>query len=123
MDSLKSEFRPELLNRLDNIIVFHPLSREQIGQIIAIQLDHLKNRLAKDGYKIDFSPQVNDILTEKGYEPSFGARQIRRAIAEQIENPLSEAILSGQVKKNRLTVLRVRAKKIIFSTQKTEAAK
>jgi ATP-dependent Clp protease ATP-binding subunit ClpC len=93
-DELNRVFNPEFLNRLDDIIVFHPLDREHIAQIVTILLREVQRRL---GDEVRLTPAALDFLVEKGYDQSFGARPLRRAIQRHIEDPLSEKILLGEI--------------------------
>jgi ATP-dependent Clp protease ATP-binding subunit ClpC len=99
MQSLKERFRPEILNRLDKIIVFRPLGREQIRQIVDLQLSELAERLQNEGVSIIVDQKVKDLIAEKGFDPHFGARPIRRTIADFLEDPLSEKMIEGRLKK------------------------
>jgi len=95
-DMLKQFFRPEFLNRIDEIIVFHPLSREQLTRIVDVQLDHLRKRLAARGLTLQISEEATRLLGEEGYDPSFGARPLKRVIQQRLENPLAGLILKGE---------------------------
>jgi ATP-dependent Clp protease ATP-binding subunit ClpC len=86
-------FNPEFLNRLDDIIVFHPLSREHISQIVSILLKEVQRRL---GDEVKLTPAAVDFLVEKGYDQNYGARPLKRSIQRYIEDPLSEKILLGE---------------------------
>lgn len=92
-DELKKYFRPEFLNRLDEIIVFHGLAKEQLGQIVKLQLALLQSRLNKSGYDLKVGPEAIVKIVEEGYDPHFGARELRRSIQREIENRISDAIL------------------------------
>jgi ATP-dependent Clp protease ATP-binding subunit ClpB len=94
-DMLKDHFRPEFLNRIDEIIVFHPLSKEQITRIVDVQLEHLRKRLAQRGMKLVLSDDARKLLADEGYDPVYGARPLKRVIQQRIENPLASKILSG----------------------------
>ncbi len=96
---LKEEFRPELVNRLDKIIVFRALDKTDLKKIIDLNLEALSKRLANQGYVLKFGPKIKELILEKGFDPAFGARPLRRAISDLIEDPLSEEMLSGRVKK------------------------
>ncbi|MBI4114996.1 MAG: ATP-dependent Clp protease ATP-binding subunit [Candidatus Omnitrophica bacterium] len=96
MDEVKKVFRPEFLNRVDDIIVFHPLRREDLEQIIEIELKELKNRLRDKKIEITLSPEVLKFLIDKGYDAQFGARPLKRTIQRYVENVLAEEILSGK---------------------------
>ncbi|MDO5651705.1 MAG: ATP-dependent chaperone ClpB [Moraxella sp.] len=95
MESVNQHFRPEFINRIDEIVVFHPLGQAQMAGIASIQLDRLKQRLAERDIKIEFSEAALDKLVAIGYDPVFGARPLKRAIQQEIENPLSIKLLSG----------------------------
>jgi ATP-dependent Clp protease ATP-binding subunit ClpB len=96
MDIVSTKFRPEFINRIDEAVVFHSLGREQIRAISNIQLDHLRARLADRELGLVISESALDLLGEAGFDPIYGARPMKRAIQQQIENPLAQAILSGQ---------------------------
>jgi ATP-dependent Clp protease ATP-binding subunit ClpB len=95
MDIVSAKFRPEFINRIDEAVVFHSLGREQIRAICNIQLEHLRNRLADRELGLVVSESALDLLGEAGFAPIYGARPMKRAIQQQIENPLAQAILSG----------------------------
>ncbi len=90
-------FRPEFINRIDEVVVFHPLGREHIARIAQIQLQRLYKRLEDRGYSMTLSPQALELLSEAGFDPVYGARPLKRAIQQEIENPLSQQILSGKL--------------------------
>ncbi|NMA66796.1 MAG: ATP-dependent Clp protease ATP-binding subunit [Clostridiaceae bacterium] len=105
MTELKKTFRPEFLNRVDEIIVFHPLSREEIKEIATLMLAETAKRMADNNIKVTFSDDIKDYLAEKGYDKTYGARPLRRTIQEQIEDTLAEAILDERVKEgDRITI-------------------
>jgi ATP-dependent Clp protease ATP-binding subunit ClpB len=93
---LQMQFRPEFLNRIDEIVVFHPLSREHLAEIVAIQLRHVAARLAERGYTLEVSEAAREFIAEAGYDPDFGARPLKRAIQRELEDPLALKILSGE---------------------------
>ncbi|GAD01527.1 ATP-dependent chaperone ClpB [Agarivorans sp. B2Z047] len=97
MGVLAQQFRPEFINRIDESVVFHPLAHEQIRTIAGIQVQRLVPRLEEKGYKLEFSDAVLDKLGQAGFDPVYGARPLKRAIQQQLENPLAQAILSGQI--------------------------
>ncbi|MEW9798803.1 ATP-dependent chaperone ClpB [Alteromonas sp. CYL-A6] len=97
MNVVGQHFRPEFINRVDDIVVFHPLGKEQIKSIAKIQLASLRARLADKGYKLELSGAAMDKLAEAGFDPVFGARPLKRAIQVQIENPLAQKLLSGEI--------------------------
>ena len=91
-------FRPEFLNRLDDMIVFRPLTRDDLTTIVDYELRKVSKRLTEHGLKLELTPEAKEFLIEKGYNPDFGARPLRRAIEQHVEDPLSEAILRGKFK-------------------------
>ena len=95
MGVVQAHFRPEFINRLDDIVVFHPLDKQQIKQIAKIQLVGLEKRLAERGIKLALSDKAYELLGNVGFDPVYGARPLKRAIQQQIENPLAQEILSG----------------------------
>ena len=95
-DEIERAFNPEFLNRVDDVIVFHPLTQEQIGQIVHIMLDEVQSRLTEEGLKLRTTEAALKFLIEKGYDQKFGARPLRRAIQRYIEDPLSEKILGAE---------------------------
>jgi ATP-dependent Clp protease ATP-binding subunit ClpB len=96
MEIVQSSFRPEFINRIDDIVVFHPLGAEQIRVIVDIQLGQLKKRLLDRNLELTLDASALDRLSEAGYDPVYGARPLKRAIQQQVENPLAQAILSGK---------------------------
>jgi ATP-dependent Clp protease ATP-binding subunit ClpC len=94
---LRKIFRPELLNRIDEIIVFHKLEREDMRQIIEIQLKRLRKQLTEREVSIEFTTEALDKLSEAGYDPAFGARPLRRVLQRMVEDPMSEMILRGEI--------------------------
>ena len=96
MERVSQQFRPEFINRIDEAVVFHPLAREQIRAISSIQIEHLRVRLRDKEIGFEISDQALDILGEAGFDPVYGARPMKRAIQQQLENPLAQSILGGQ---------------------------
>jgi ATP-dependent Clp protease ATP-binding subunit ClpC len=95
-EEINKTFNPEFLNRLDDVIVFHPLTREHIGLIVAILLREVQNRLGEEELTLRLTPAASDFLVEHGYDEHFGARPLKRAIQKYVEDPLSEKILVGE---------------------------
>jgi ATP-dependent Clp protease ATP-binding subunit ClpB len=95
MEKVSQNFRPEFINRIDEAVVFHPLGREQIKAISAIQIDYLRQRLMEREIGLEVTDQAMDLLGEAGFDPVYGARPLKRAIQQQLENPLAQEILSG----------------------------
>ena len=98
MDVVGSHFRPEFVNRIDDVVVFHPLGREHIRKIVDIQLAYLQDRLAEREISIRLSDAARDKLADAGFDPVYGARPLKRAIQQQVENPLAQEILQGRFK-------------------------
>jgi ATP-dependent Clp protease ATP-binding subunit ClpB len=95
-DALKQLFKPEFLNRVDEIIVFHMLNKEHLRQIIDIQLDYLAQRLNSRNIKLEFTDSARDLIMDEGYDPVFGARPLKRTIQQRLENPLAAELLAGK---------------------------
>ncbi|BAZ14910.1 endopeptidase Clp ATP-binding chain [Calothrix sp. NIES-4071] len=95
LESLRTHFRPEFVNRVDDLIIFHPLSRSEMGQIIRIQLKRVENLLADQKISLEISPKACEYLVEVGYDPTYGARPIKRAIQREVENTLATKILEN----------------------------
>jgi len=93
---LKQFFRPEFLNRIDEVILFHALGKEHIRKIVDVQLAHLGKRLASRNLQLHLSDAAKKLLADEGYDPQFGARPLKRVIQQQIENPLATKILEGE---------------------------
>jgi ATP-dependent Clp protease ATP-binding subunit ClpC len=106
-DELKSHFRPEFLNRIDDIIVFHQLTKPQIIQIVDLMLKNLDDRLQSKDMGIELTPAAKNLLAERGYDPLLGARPLRRVIQREIEDGLSERILFGELKAGEIIVVDV----------------
>jgi ATP-dependent Clp protease ATP-binding subunit ClpC len=106
-DELKSHFRPEFLNRIDDIIVFHQLTKPQIIQIVDLMLKNLDDRLHAKDMGIELTPAAKNLLAERGYDPLLGARPLRRVIQREIEDGLSERILFGELKPGEIIVVDV----------------
>lgn len=90
---LDQQFRPEFLNRLDEIIIFHSLTREHIGRIVDIQLKRLQHLLAERQVTLELTPEAKLLISDKGYDPVYGARPLKRAIQRYLQDPLAVALL------------------------------
>jgi ATP-dependent Clp protease ATP-binding subunit ClpC len=109
MGLLRQQFRPEFLNRIDEIIVFHALDREEIKQIVQLQLDRVA-RLAKgEGVTLRFDATLVDHLAEVGYQPEYGARELRRRIRAEVETALARAMLGGEISQGDTVTFRYNA--------------
>jgi len=122
MGEVEKFFRPEFINRLDEIIVFKPLVKEDLNQIIEIELQKVRQRLEEKGMKLELDQVAKDFLIDKGYNPDFGARPLRRAIGSQIEDPLAEALLSGDFGPGDhiLVTRKPEAENLYFTSKKIE---
>ena len=98
MAELKKHFRPEFLNRVDDVIIFQSLDESEIELIVDIQLEKLKQRLAQQNLTLDVDAAAKKLLAREGYDPQFGARPLKRAVQEHILNPLSMRLLEGEFK-------------------------
>ena len=114
MDALKSKFRPEFLNRIDDIIVFHKLTKEETGKIAELLLSSLRKRLSVIGVKLDITSSAMDLIVEKGYDDSYGARPLKRVIQRQLEDKLSEEILRGSLSENSTVTIDAEAGEFKF---------
>jgi ATP-dependent Clp protease ATP-binding subunit ClpC len=113
-DALKSAFPPEFLNRVDDVIVFSPLDREAIGRILEIMLNELSTRASSKGVELCFDESAKELIIKEGYDPSLGARPLRRALIRLVENRFSEALLSGDIKKGDRVSATERDGEIVF---------
>jgi len=95
-DELRDRFRPEFLNRVDEIVEFTLLSRDQIAEIVDLQLERLRNRLAERGITLELTDAAKEVLAEAGWDPAYGARPLKRAIQRLVENPLALRLLEGE---------------------------
>lgn len=120
MKALKKSMRPELINRLDAIEVFHALTRKQVEQIFDNMISDLKKRLAVKSFGLKLTKKASDFLIEKGFDPKNGARPLRRAIEDYLESILSEAIISEQIKKGEIAVVDQKGDKLVLDIEKKE---
>src|SRR5690606_28984985 len=96
LSELRRHFRPEFLNRIDDIIVFHPLSREDLRRIVELQLDRLRRLLAERRIELRITEAAADYIAGEGFDPAFGARPLKRAIQRLVQNPLAVRVLEGE---------------------------
>jgi ATP-dependent Clp protease ATP-binding subunit ClpB len=99
---LKQSFKPEFLNRIDETVIFNRLGRGEIGKIVDIQLERLGKRLLERKISLAVTDEAKEILAERGFDPQFGARPLKREIQQDLENPLAKAIISGKVREGAL---------------------
>ncbi|QOJ30827.1 MAG: ATP-dependent chaperone ClpB [Gammaproteobacteria bacterium] len=122
MEEVTGHFRPEFINRVDDIVVFHPLSAKQLRQIAGIQLGYLRQRLAERDMTLTLSDQALDQLAEAGFDPVYGARPLKRAIQTRIENPLAQEILKGRFGPGDTVAVDVADGNLVFRSSKSAAA-
>ncbi|MES9832218.1 MAG: ATP-dependent chaperone ClpB [Candidatus Thiodiazotropha sp. DIVDIV] len=123
METVQHNFRPEFINRVDEIVVFHPLGAEQIRAIASIQVDYLRKRLADNEMVLSVTDAALDLLGKAGFDPVYGARPLKRAIRQQLENPLAQEILSGRFGPGDIIEIDVSEGGVVFSKrQKISAA-
>jgi ATP-dependent Clp protease ATP-binding subunit ClpC len=116
-EELKRTFRPEFLNRIDEVIVFHPLSEEHIKEIVDIMIGDLQKRLHELGINIKVSDKTKDIISKKGFDPVYGARPLERTIRKMIEDQLAEEILKGNVSKEENILIDFKGDKLVFDKE------
>ena len=120
-EALKATFRPEFLNRIDETVIFHSLTREDLRDIVQIQLRDLRDRLAQKRVTIELDDDAADLLCELGWDPAFGARPLKRFIQQKLENPLAQRVLSGEVTEGSHVAVTVAGKSFQFEvTEKGE---
>jgi ATP-dependent Clp protease ATP-binding subunit ClpB len=115
MDAVSTHFRPEFINRVDEVVIFEPLARDQIAGITQIQLGRLRSRLAERELSLELSDEALDKLIAVGYDPVYGARPLKRAIQRWIENPLAQLILSGGFLPGATVTASVQDDEIVFA--------
>ncbi len=116
LDEMKKTFRPEFLNRIDGTVVFHPLTRDHIRKIVELMLSQIETQLQERDIKIDITDAAKDFLGEKGYDPAYGARPLRRVIERMVEDPLSEALLEGRFHPGDTVQIDCQNEEIILNT-------
>jgi ATP-dependent Clp protease ATP-binding subunit ClpC len=117
MTEVRKVFRPEFINRIDDIIVFHELSEEQLAQIVELMIKDLQNRLAERKLTINITDAAKNWLVKVGYDPAYGARPLRRSIERYVENPLANSLLKGEFKEDETILVDCGEDSLIFSTQ------
>jgi ATP-dependent Clp protease ATP-binding subunit ClpB len=117
-DSLREQFRPEFLNRVDEVIVFRPLDEAQLMEIVGLLLADLESRLTDSGVRLEVTDAARRFVAREGYDPTFGARPLRRAIQRQVENPLAKAVLAGEVARGDSVRIDVKDGALVFEKVK-----
>lgn len=116
--ALKHTFRPELLNRIDDVIIFHPLTEENLKSVVELLIQELEKRLAERNIKLDMSSEAKAWLVKRGYDPVYGARPLRRAIQRYMENPISTKILQGEFKEEDTIIVSVQEDNLSFTSKR-----
>ena len=122
MEALKKSFRPEFLNRIDEIVIFHRLSKEDVKTIVDLQVEEISTRLAEMDISIRLSEAGSDWLAEKGYDPDFGARPLRRTLQRMVESPLSRRLLRGEFSAGDTITVDVEGDELVFSKEEVKVA-
>jgi ATP-dependent Clp protease ATP-binding subunit ClpB len=122
MAVVRSSFRPEFLNRLDDIILFHRLKREHMGRIVDIQMVRLTRLLEERKIALQLETPAREWLAEKGYDPAYGARPLKRVIQKYVQDPLAELILSGRIKEAERVKISAGKSGLTFNGEVAQAA-
>jgi ATP-dependent Clp protease ATP-binding subunit ClpB len=113
-EDLRDRFRPEFLNRIDEIVEFKPLTREQLADIVEIQLQRLRDRLAERSLSLEITDAAKEVVAEAGWDPTYGARPLKRAIQRYIENPLAVRLLDGDFADGDTVLVDARDGELVF---------
>jgi ATP-dependent Clp protease ATP-binding subunit ClpC len=122
LEEVKRTFRPEFLNRLDEIVVFHQLTKDQIKVIIDILMRDMRKRLKEKNLELSLSDKAQDFLVEEGFNPVYGARPLKRALQKYVEDPLSEELLRGRFRDGDVINVEVKNKTLVFARERDEKA-
>ena len=119
---LASTFRPEFLNRIDEIVHFHQLGESELEQVVELQVAGLRKRLVERRISLDLTDAAKKLLVERGYDPAFGARPLKRTIQREVENPLALKVLAGELGEGDTVVVDVVGDQVVFAVRKPEPA-
>jgi len=119
-EQLATSFRPELLNRIDEIVVFEPLTREQLSEIVELQLARLRGRLSERRIELELTDSAKELIAETGWDPAYGARPLKRAIQRLLENPLALELLEGRFAEGDTVRVDAQGDELVF--ERAEAA-
>jgi ATP-dependent Clp protease ATP-binding subunit ClpC len=122
MDEAKRQFRPEFLNRLDDIIVFRSLTKPDLIQILDLEAEKVMERLKGKNLNLSLDSKAKDLLVEKGYDPTYGARPMRRSVERYLEDPLAEELLKGTIHEGEPVEVTAEGGKLVFNQKATPAA-
>ena len=112
---LQAHFRPEFLNRVDEIVIFHPLTRENLAEIVDIQLERVASLMAQRDLTLEVDTSAREFLAEKGYDPDFGARPLKRTIQREVQDPLALKVVSGEIGEGDTVQITARPEGLNFS--------
>jgi ATP-dependent Clp protease ATP-binding subunit ClpB len=121
-EALKARFLPEFLNRIDDIVTFHPLQKSELRKIVQLQLEHLSARLEENGLSLSVSDQAIDEIAAVGYDPTYGARPLKRVIQREIQNPLATALLKEAYPEGSTVHVDFDGQQFTFSDKASELA-
>ncbi|MGZ8782395.1 MAG: ATP-dependent Clp protease ATP-binding subunit, partial [Gaiellaceae bacterium] len=121
-EQLRDHFRPEFLNRIDELVLFEPLSKEQLADIAELQLERLRERLAERGLSLELTDAAKDVLAEAGWDPTYGARPLKRALQRLVENPLAQRLLQGEFNDGDTILVDARDGELVFERAPVPAA-
>jgi ATP-dependent Clp protease ATP-binding subunit ClpB len=122
MAVVRANFRPEFLNRIDEIILFHRLKRSEMTKIVDIQMSRLVKLLEDRKITLELEPAAREWLADKGWDPAYGARPLKRVIQKSVQDPLAEMILAGRIKDGEKVVISAGKQGLTFNGQRAEAA-
>ena len=114
-EAMREFFRPEFLNRIDEVVEFHPLSKEQLAEVVELQLRRLRERLAERGLGLELTDAAKEQLVEAGWDPTYGARPLKRAIQRLVENPLALRLLEGEFAEGDTVRVDVQDGELVFA--------
>ena len=114
IDILKKSFRPEFLNRIDEVVVFHSLSKENIADITKLQLGYLARRIRERGIRVEFHDSAEKLISEKGYNVNYGARPLKRVLQNLVETPLAKEIIKGSFGDGDTVLVNEKSGEIVF---------
>jgi ATP-dependent Clp protease ATP-binding subunit ClpB len=116
MGALRDHFRPEFLNRVDEIVLFGRLGREQLHEIVRLQAERLRQRLEARGVALEITPAAADLLAREGYDPAYGARPLKRLVQRRVENPLAQRMLAGEIREGDRLLVDAQGDDLVFTT-------
>jgi ATP-dependent Clp protease ATP-binding subunit ClpC len=117
MDGLKRMFRPEFINRIDQVVVFHSLSKDDLNQILDLLLTQVRTRLSEHGIALEISDEVRELILSKGFDEEYGARPLRRTISNYIDDTLADAVLVGEIAPGQTARLVLRDGQVVLEPQ------